>query len=121
MNFDWTGFTEEKFENLITNNPYDYIGSVHVGDISIDLINHPDINLMLFDFYVLNEDTGYGYTENNIPYDYAEGNEIELWKIHNISYEEFKEVAERYFKEFISGNCQPYSLAEHANRPLVMW
>lgn len=123
MKFDWSEFTKEDYERYIENNYFedgDYIGAVHVGDISIDLVSRPEVNLLFFDYYVAHEDTGYGYrAARGMPYDYADGNSIGLPL--NMTYEEFVEKAEGLFVDYIKSYEGSYSLVEHANRPLEMW
>lgn len=122
MNFDWSKFTKENYERYVENNYLeegDYIGAVHVGDIAIDLVSHPEVNLLFFDYYVAHEDTGYGYKNGVLPYDYADGNSIELPL--SITYEEFVEKAEKLFADYINSYKGDYSLIEHASRPLLMW
>lgn len=132
MNFNWDQFTKEQYEKLHAEQVDDYVGAVHIGDISIDLVTtdstvdstgeHGEdavVNALWADFYVLHEDTGYAYTKDGmIPYDFAEGVQI---KLAGLPYEEFKNGAEKLFKEYISGYAGRYNLAEHAARPLVIW
>ena len=121
MKFDWSKFTKEDYEKYIGKcfDFEDYIGAVHVGDISIDLINYGEENLLAYDFYVAHEDTGYGYKNDTLPYDYADGDGMNI--PCDLSYEEFKDKAEKLFVEYIESYKGDYSLIEHANRPLEMW
>ena len=149
MKFDWRNFTEEDY-NKMTNGEEDF-GQVYVGDICIELVveeggfidlenetqNHTE--RILCNFYVAHEDTGYGYKNEHgantdgdgMPYDYAEGGDMDM--PYGLSYEEFKNKAEKLFEEFITENDKwsgynykteqylNYSLIDHANRPLEIW
>lgn len=133
MKFDWRNFTEEKYNKYMANPSYfdDYMGAVYVGDICIDLLIYGEENTIAYDFYVAHEDTGYGYKNNTLPYDYANGGVMEI--PNGLSYDEFKTKAEKMFEEFIVkyNECHEYnvehdqfvdySLVEHANRPLEIW
>ena len=126
MKFDWRRFTETDYNKYIKKRNAgvidceDYIGSVFVGDISIDLVDFGEENLLNYDFYVPHEDTGYGY-KDGIPYDYADGDGMDT--PYGLSYDEFKDRAEILFKIYIANNdkCCGYSLVEHANRQLEIW
>jgi len=137
MKFDWRKFTEDDYNKYMEKrnekiyDAQDYIGSVYVGDISIDLIDCGEDNLLNYDFYVAHEDTGYGYKGAEFPYDYAEGDGMEV--PYGLSYEEFKSKAEKLFEDYIIKHDKwrvwdfdhkeylEYSLVEHANRPLEIW
>ena len=124
MRFDWSNFTKADYEKYMKKcmakvvDCYDYIGAVHVGDISIDLVDCGEDGVLVYDFYVAHEDTGYGY-KNDIPYDYADGDGMNI--PYGLSYDEFKGKAEKLFMKYIESYKGSYSLAEHANRPLEMW
>lgn len=127
MKFDWRNFTEDTYNEML-NGKADYSGAVHVGDICIELIaesctlvNHilhrePYI---MFNFYVAHEDTGYGYKNDILPYDYADGFDMEM--PYNLSYDQFKTKTEKMIMEYIEAYKGAYSLVEHANRPLEIW
>jgi hypothetical protein len=123
LKFDWQDFTEAHYNKYI-NNPFgydDYIGAVHIGDICIDLLIQDD-NILTYDFYVAHEDTGYAYKDDVLPYDYADGDAMDMPV--DLSYEEFKAKAEKLFTEYMCsyrGNRGSYHLIEHANRPLEVW
>lgn len=120
MIFNWDGFTEWHYNKYIKNfSRYDdYIGAVRIGDICIDLLIYDD-NTLSYDFYVAHEDTGYGYKSDVFPYDYADGGKMGM--PCDLSYEEFKDKAEKLFVEYITSYKGNYSLVEHANRPLEIW
>lgn len=125
MKFNWDRFTKENYENMITNNAWDLVGVVNIGDICIELlkdisyINDDGFVQMCFNFYVLHEDFGYNYTdEGNIPYDYADGFDFSY---NNMTYEEFKTEAEMQMEYYIMNYNGAYSLVEHANKELVIW
>ena len=96
MKFDWSGFTEADYERYVKNPCCydDYIGAVRIGDICIDLLIQND-NILAYDFYVAHEDTGYAYKNDVLPYDYADGNGMDI--PYNLSYDEFKAKAEKLF------------------------
>lgn len=128
MKFDWTKFTEEDYKNMLNANS-DYLGSVHIGDICIELIaeaggiwtykEYTPVEIVMFNFYVAHEDTGYGYKDDILPYDYADGFNMEM--PYDLTYDEFKAKAEKLFVEYIELYKGEYSLVEHANRPLEIW
>lgn len=127
MKFDWRYFDENTYNEMLKGKA-DYNGAVYVGDICIELIadSCTVINNILnckesimYNFYVAHEDTGYGYKDDVLPYDYADGFDMEM--PHNLSYDEFKEEAEKSFVKYIESYKGDYSLAEHANRPLEIW
>ena len=117
MKFSWKHFTKDQFEYMKGAAVNDYVGAVHVGDICIDLLCDSGTGKMTCDFYVLHEDTGYGYTKTKeIPYDYAEGIEID---VVGVGYNDFVKTAEKQFAEFIVDFKGKYSLQDHANRDLI--
>lgn len=131
MKFNWSRFTETDYNNYIkkwmeNKDDVDVIGAVHVGDICIEVINeiifknNNEIEgILLYNFYVAHEDTGYGYKNDVLPYDYADGDGMDI--PYDLSYDKFKAKAEKLFKEYIEAYKGSYSLVEHANRPLEMW
>lgn len=115
---------EELLSFLISNEGNeDLIGKIRVGDICIDVINHPEVEKIFFDFYVLSEDTGYGFSKG-IPYSYADDfsisyNDIYVAMKQNQSMmENIEKEIENHIKTFASNQ---YSLIEHAKRELVIW
>ena len=137
MKFDWRKFTEADYHKYLEKRKaevfdcHDYIGAVHIGDISIDLIDRGAEGLLGYDFYVAHEDTGYGYKDDVLPYDHADGEDMAI--PFGLSYSEFKARAEKLFEGFIvkCDKCRSwsselkrdveYSLVEHASRPLLIW
>ncbi len=149
MKFDWSRFAEADYKNMLDGE--EDFGQVYVGDICIELVVESggfidleneaqiDTEILMFNFYVAHEDTGYGYKneqgantdDSGMPYDYAEGGGMDI--PHGLSYEEFKNKAEKLFEEFITENDKwsgynyktdqyvYYSLVEHANKPLEIW
>lgn len=109
----------------------DYCGAAHVGDICIEfvtergtvingvnsVVSHEEY--VMCNFYVAHEDAGYGYKDDGMPYDYADGFEIEM--PYGLSYDEFKAKVESLSVEYIEAHKGSYNLVEHANRPLEMW
>lgn len=118
MNFSWKHFTKDQFEYMKGAAVNDYVGAVHVGDICIDLLCDSGTGKMICDFYVLHEDTGYGNTKTKqIPYDYAEGFEVDTV---GVSYEDFVKNVETKAIEFIQQHKGANSLTEHAAKDLVI-
>lgn len=127
MKFDWRNFTEADYKDMI-NGKTDYCGSVYIGDICIELVVesgtlinfiHNCKTIVEVNFYVAHEDTGYGYKDDILPYDYADGFDMDM--SYELSYDEFKEKVEKLSMEYIEAYKGEYSLVEHANRPLEIW
>lgn len=123
LSFEWDMFSEDRYNEMKKELPNDYVGAVYIGDISIDILYDTTDNMLMFDFYVLGEDTGYGYTlKSDTPYDYADGIGLKLDVFTNMSYEEFRLYVEPLFVEHI---CKydngKYSLLEHAKKPVARW
>ena len=128
MKFDWGNFTQDNYNGMLNNSKNDYCGAVHIGDICIEIIAESGTFIngiinreacVMCNFYVAHEDTGYGYKDDVLPYDYADGFDMEM--PYNMSYEEFKSKAEKLFVDYIESYNGNYSLVEHANKPLEMW
>ena len=129
MKFDWRRFTETDYKKML-NNEEDF-GQVYVGDICIELVvefygvidvksnTQKTENILMYNFYVPYEDTGYGYKDDVLPYDYADGDGMDI--PYGLSYDEFKIKAEKLFMDYIESYKGNYSLVEHANRPLEIW
>ena len=135
MKFDWRRFTETDYKNMLDGK--EDFGQVYVGDICIELVVeaigsfiHDIFNveeIIYVNFYVLHEDTGYGYKDEHgvntdgigIPYDYADG--FSVARPYGLSYDEFKAKLEKLSMEYIEAYRGSYSLVEHANRPLEIW
>ena len=128
MKFDWSKFTEDNYNNLL-NGKEDF-GQVYVGDMCIELVAETRIGTFVHDssnltevmgvnFYVAHEDTGYGYKDDILPYDYADGFDVD--KPYGLSYDEFKTKMENLSIEYIEDYKGGYSLIEHANKPLEIW
>ena len=129
MKFDWTGFTKNDFTDYCAKAENDmlyeddYIGCVRAGNLCFDLMVglNNDKMYLSYDLYVGGVDSGYGYTVDGYPYDYAEGGNFEDTMI-SMTYEEFQKYAEEKFELFIK--IWPYeaaSLVEKANEPLNIW
>ena len=139
MKFDWRKFTEADYNKYMEKwkkNEFDMdlIGMIYAGDICIELIEESWLNenckleyVLMYNFYVAHEDTGYGYKDeygvnvdgNGMPYDYAEGDCMDI--PYGLSYDEFKAKTEKLFTEYIEAYKGGYSLVEHANRQLQIW
>ena len=130
MEFNWNELKKENYTNNkkeLLELVDDCIGFIRIGEICVDVIirDYGEEGNKLaysYDFYVANEDTGYGYKEDlNIPYDYADG--TDLYDL-SLSYEDFVKESERIITEFINANDRKdhkYSLIEKANKSLLMW
>ena len=131
MKIIWNEFKKERYTNNETELAKlvdDYIGLIRIGEICVDVLirDYGDGDVpeyaYSYDFYVANEDTGYGYkTEmNNLPYDYADGTDL---KDLTLSYDEFVKKSEELIIRFIEKNdkVNGYSLVEKANKPLLIW
>lgn len=106
----------------------EHLGFVSVGEIHCDIVIRDygtDSPCLVydFDFYVLGEDTGYGYREIDgveRPYDYADGDGISVKKVS--SFADLKNLGEKliaeYVKNFYNGR---YSLLEKAAKKTVVW
>lgn len=130
MVFNYDRFTEENFKEMVSWKAEQadgvYHGAIHVGDITIDIITRDyegDGNIVCdLDFYVLGEDTGYGYTSEGFPYDYAEG--LCIAEFRDMTYEQFKAAAEENIRGYIKEEDElniGYSLQEHAERETIIW
>lgn len=133
MEFCWDNFKKKKYTDIKDKLDKraeladDYIGSVRVGEICVDVLirdygeGDTPKYAYSYDFYVANEDTGYGYRlESNIPYDYADGTDLTGLAL---SYDEFVKKSEELLTSFIKENdkVKGYSLIEKANKPLLIW
>ena len=148
--FNWDRFTEDDYKNMLDEK--EDFGQVYVGDICIELVVEScgviDLKnetqecdtILLYNFYVAHENTGYGYKDEGIvnvggrgmPYDFANGDAMTM-PCHDLLYSDFKNKAEELFKQYIvnndkihtsnykTGQIVEYSLVEHANRPLEIW
>ena len=131
MKINWDELKRENYTNdktKLAEMVDDCIGFIRIGEICIDVIIRDYGNADLpeyaysYDFYIANEDTGYGYKEdmNNLPYDYADGTDL---KDLTLSYNEFVKKSEELIENFIEENVKVnrYSLIEKANKPLLIW
>lgn len=143
MKFDWSKFIEADYDSMLNNKKG--FGMIYVGDICIELVLEFN-SFISSNLFIAHEDTGYGYKDKYgnvygvnidgecndcIPYDFVDGIDLDI--PYDLSYEEFKEEAEKLFEKYITDNdklgCQidsngnliEYSLVEHANRPLEIW
>ena len=109
--------SDKKYHNLM-NFPKDgeYYGSLYYGGLCFDLvvreynsdafdpgfaINNKVVDLVC---YILDIDSGYGYLNNDIPYDFYEycGTSVQIPK--NITKEQFLKECDKEIKSFIK-NC----------------
>lgn len=131
MKINWDELKRENYINKeedLSEMVEDCIGFIRIGEICVDVVirdygyaDNPEY-VYSYDFYVANEDTGYGYKEemNNLPYDYADGTDL---KAITLSYDEFVEKSEELITRYIEENDKTngYSLVEKANKPLLIW
>ena len=131
MKINWDDLKEKNYTNdktKLAEMVDDCIGFIRIGEICVDVLirDHGDGDIpkyaYSYDFYVANEDTGYGYKTdmNNLPYDYADGTDL---KDLSLSYDEFVKKSEELITKFIEENdkVNGYSLVEKANKPLLIW
>lgn len=134
FNFNWKNFTEKDYKKAIKafkknakEQADEYLGFISVGELKFDVIFRDysdDDNIKMaisYDCYVLNEDTGYGYTNNGMPYDYADG--TDLYNFLNLSYQDFVSKSEELLTRFINENegRKHYSLVAKAAASLSNW
>lgn len=120
--YTWS-ITEEKW-NEYKANPVvdDCIGNCRVGDLCFDIVLRGagrDGTWLTYDCYVGGVDSGYGYTEDNYPYDYVDGGEFDD-DCRRMTFDEFKRLAQREITLFINED-KYYGLADKANKPLHIW
>lgn len=139
MKFNWNIESkdwEEVKAKIKSENQYadDCIGLVRCGDLCFDLIVSEDENEKLYleyNLYTGGIDTGYAYskteTEEEYPYDYTEGGTFV--NAFDMSFEEFKTVAEKEMEDYIKENNHYYDYKEYgyvllldkAKQPLNCW
>lgn len=101
----------------------EYLGSLYLGDLSIDFKLLGEPAELVFDVYVGGVDSGYGYTQKaNIPYDYADGGSICNGGNSSMlfSFDAFKIIAEYKIIDFIRDNHLLMEKA-NANRITMDW
>ena len=139
MNYCWDEFPKSTFEETQKNatskldhNDFsdcsDFRGCVRVGDLCFDIVmrdsgaEHPALT---YDLYAGHIDSGYGYScrsDVEVPYDYIDGWDFDSDWVE-ISYDEFKNKAEKELTEFIlrQSATSKYELEAKANEPLNIW
>lgn len=126
MEFYWD-LTEENFNSLQKNFVQNFIGCVRVGDICFDIVERSpsdwekDGCFLTADLYVGGVDNGYGYSsiDDWYPYDERDGYCFDE-KVYSMTYEEFKEYAEKTLSEFID-YCNDEEVKAKAKMPLHIW
>lgn len=134
MKLIWDELTRERYEESkgrLQEIVDDCIGFIRIGEICVDVLirsyegSYEDEKFVYsYDFYIANEDTGYGYRDlengETVAYDYADG--TDLFDL-TLSYDDFVRESERIIEDFITKNDKKfgYSLIEKANRKLVIW
>lgn len=140
MEFNYDGFPKQKWIELYTKlreNDIDddeYCGSIRVGDLCFDIILHTSIywdsneldptdSYVCGDLYIGGVDSGYGYGNDNYPYDYSsDGADMSVKEFLNlITYEEWKTKFEELAMETIERNNEHYGTVAKANEPLHVW
>ena len=135
----------EEFKAKVRNKEQyadDCIGLVRTGDLCFDLIVAEDENetaegckatllTLEYNLYTGGIDTGYAYskteTGEEYPYDYTEGGDF--GNVFDMSFEEFKKLAEKEMQEYIIVNNHYYYYKEYgyalllckADQPLNCW
>lgn len=128
--FVWN-FSEDTFEKCKTENAYDFVGNVRVGNICFDIMQIDDDASLWIDCYVGGVDSGYGYGEDNYPYDYANsvGTVISRGLYKKMSRDQFVEYVEKELTKEINDTktyeCwetkETINLIDKANEPLRIW
>ena len=128
--FVWD-FSEDTFERCKTENAYDFVGNVRVGNICFDIMQLDDDASLWVDCYVGGVDSGYGYGEDMYPYDYVNsvGTVISRALYENMSRDQFVEYVEKELTKEINDaktyECwetkETINLIDKANEPLRIW
>lgn len=100
------------------------VGFCRIGDLCFDLVirdyrleaDKPRLYLT-YDLYVGGIDSGYGYGEDDYPYDYADGSGWGMESVKLYSFDQFKIMAEDEFTGFIKLS----GYEDKANEPLHVW
>lgn len=97
----------------------DSVGQCRIGDLCFDftLRDYEDQINLDYDLYVGGVDTGYGYGEDNYPYDYGDGSGWNIKDILVFSFDEFRSFAEKEMAKYIN-SC---GCADKAKQPLHIW
>ena len=123
-NFGKEAFNECKLKAKNLQNADVYIGAVHVGDLCFDfLLRQYEESAPLwldYDLYVGGIDQGYGYGRSDYTYEYADGGGFGK-EVLELSYEDFKNMAEKIMAEYIEKYDRSYNLVQKANEPLHIW
>lgn len=128
MKYNYEKFNKDNYFDMMAKNKTDHCGSIYKGDLCIEIIAESDTyvdgiltnpEFISVNFYVLGEDTNYGYTKTGIPYDYAEG--FDILFPYGLGYEDFIRKLEKMMDNYINSYKGSYSLKAHANRPTAIW
>ena len=127
--FDWTGFSEECFDELKKDilsgrlgenydaSVKDYRGTVNIGNIAVDITFREKGRTSLdYDFYILGQ-KGEG-ERHGVPYDYESGETFDLIGIRDNDYETFKKFFE---KEVTDTIAKREDLLKEAVQPTIDW
>lgn len=107
--------------------PMDYIGAVKIGSLCYDLVEREgndenDYPVLYGDLYVDGVDTGYGYSDNDVPYDFddAAGFVLHFDQYNGMTVKQFKTLIESLCVVDINTNDKSnplYSLVEKSLIP----
>lgn len=127
--FDWTGFSEECFDELKKDilsgrlgenydaSVKDYRGTVNIGNIAVDITFREKGRTSIdYDFYILGEE-GEG-ERHGVPYYYESGETFDLIGIRDNDYETFKKFFE---KEVTDTIAKREDLLKEAVQPTIEW
>ena len=112
---DWKRLRRDDEEHICESN--DFFGSVNVGKLCIEFIHSMDESAWYpyTNVYEYGKDTGYGYTQNGVPYDLLDSSVTIPVKCE--TFEEFKKEIEKYTKLMVDED----HLEEQAEAPLADW
>jgi len=127
--FDWSGFSEERFNELKKDilsgrlgdnydaSVKDYRGTVNIGNIAVDITFREQGRTSLdYDFYILGQ-KGEG-ERHGVPYDYESGETFDLIGIRDNDYETFKKFFEN---EVTNTIAKREDLLKEAVQPTIDW
>ena len=83
------------YKTKVFDSDFDFIGQLKFANICFDFIVRPydDAPMLTADMYVFGIDSGYGKTEDGIPYSYEDGIDFDEPLVYELSLDEFKSLA----------------------------
>lgn len=108
--FTWA-ISESDYDNAVKmykENTYDgeheFVGNLRFGNVCFDFIVRPydEAPMLTADMYVFGVDTGYATTEDGTPYSYEDGFDFNEPWMYELSFDEFKELAQKMAFDFFS-------------------